>query len=76
MFGNLFCNISFKREPLSPSILIVIVKFLSLGKASFPIFVTLLGISTEVKLRQPLKAFFSIFLTLLGIITEVKLMQT
>ena len=37
--------------------------------------VTLLGISTEVKLEQPKKASIPMLVTLLGISTELKLEQ-
>ena len=50
-------------------------KPVQLAKAPTLISVTLLGISTDVKLEQKLNAFAPMQVTLLGIVTEDKLEQ-
>ena len=61
--------------PLGGVLVSHIILALSLVKASPPIVVTLLGMVTEVKERQPLKALYPIVVTLLGIVTEVRELQ-
>ena len=53
----------------------ILVRLLQPLKASLPIFVTLLGIATEVKLLQDSKVRIPMLLTLLGKVTEVTLPQ-
>ena len=51
------------------------VRLLHQVKAHFPIFVTELGIVTEVRNEQLEKAYSPILVTELGIVTEVRLLQ-